>query len=180
MLATDQSGRSQRLVQLMRGAQLGDSEAFRTLVNEIGPAITNFVRRRIVDASELEDVCQEILLETYESRHTFDARRPLEPWLFAIARCVVLNHRRRHRLRAGCQELVDVVPDGVGENSGNVLTKLRQALSQLPPFQREALVMTRIEGLSLAESSRRTGASIGNMKVRVHRAAQFLKKAMLD
>lgn len=165
----------------MEGAQQGDREAFRTLVNEIGPVITNFVRRRVADPTEVEDVCQEILLGIYESRHTFDARRPLEPWLFAIARYVVMNYRRRHRLRVSCQELVDVVPDGVGESSGeNVLTKLRQALSQLPQSQREALVMTKIEGLSLAESSRRTGASIGNIKVRVHRAAQFLKKAMLD
>ncbi len=180
VLATDQSVRSRRLVQLMEGAQQGDKEAFRTLVNEIGPAITNFVRRRIFDPTELEDVCQEILLEIYESRHTFDTKRPIEPWLFAIARYIVMNHRRRHRLRAACHELVGVVPDGVGENSGNVLTKLRQALSQLPPFQREALVMTKIEGLSLAESSRRAGANIGNMKVRVHRAAEFLKKAILD
>ena len=175
-----QSARSRRLAQLMQDAQQGDREAFRTLVNEIGPAITNFVRRRIVDPHELEDVCQEILLETYESRHAFDARRPLEPWLFSIARYVVMNHCRRYRLRAGCQVPVEVVPDGVGENSGNVLTKLRQAFSQLPPFQREALVLTKIDGLSLAESSRRTGASIGNIKVRVHRAAEFLKKAMLE
>jgi RNA polymerase sigma-70 factor (ECF subfamily) len=164
----------------MAGAQAGDKEAFRTLVNEIGPAITNFVRRRIFDQAELEDVCQEILLAIYESRHTFDAERPLEPWLFAIARYVVIDHRRHHQLRAAHQELTDAVAETGGENPGNILTKLRQALSQLPPSQREALMMTEIEGLSIAESSRRAGISTANMKVRVHRAATFLKKAILD
>jgi len=180
MLTTDQSARSRLLVQLMVGAQAGDKEAFRALVNEIGPAITNFVRQRIFDPTELEDVCQEILLEIYESRHTFDAKRPLEPWLFAIARYVVINHRRRQRLRATHQQLTDAIADTAGENPGNVLTRLRQALSQLPPFQREALMMTKIEGLSIAESSLRAGTSSANMKVRVHRAATFLKKAILD
>jgi RNA polymerase sigma-70 factor, ECF subfamily len=56
----------------------------------------------------------------------------------------------------------------------------RQALSQLPPFQREALMMTKVEGLSIAESSQRAGTSTGNMKVRVHRAAALLRKAILD
>jgi RNA polymerase sigma-70 factor, ECF subfamily len=176
MLTTDQSARSRALVQLMVGAQAGDKEAFRALVNEIGPAITNFVRRRIVDPVELEDICQEILLEIYESRHTFDAKRPLEPWLFAIARYTVINHHRRHRLRAGHQDLVEAVPDTAGENQGNILTRLRQALSQRPPSQREALMMTKIEGMSLEESSRRASTSIANMKVRVHRAAAYLKK----
>jgi RNA polymerase sigma-70 factor, ECF subfamily len=180
MLTTDQSARSRLLVQLMAGAQAGDKEAFRALVNEIGPALTNFVRRRTLDPAELEDVCQEILLEIYESRHTYDAKRPLEPWLFAIARYVVINHGRRQRWRAAHQQLTDAVADTAGENPGNILTRLRQALNQLPPFQREALVMTKIEGLSIAESSRRAGTSTTNMKVRVHRAAAFLKKAILD
>jgi RNA polymerase sigma-70 factor, ECF subfamily len=180
MFTTEQSPRGRLLVQLMAGAQAGDKEAFRTLVNEIGPALTNFVRRRIVDPAELEDVCQEILIQIYESRHTFDAKRPLEPWLFAIARYVVSDHRRRYFQRSARQQLTEALPDTAGEESGNLFSTLRQALSQLPPFQREALVMTKVEGLSIAESSRRAGTSTANMKVRVHRAAAALKKAILD
>jgi RNA polymerase sigma-70 factor, ECF subfamily len=180
MLTTEQTARSRLLVQLMAGAQAGDKEAFRTLVNEIGPALTNFVRRRIVDAAELEDVCQEILIQIYESRHTYDVKRPLEPWLFAIARYVVSDHRRRYLQRATHQQLTDAVADTAGEDQGSVLTRLRQAFSHLPPFQREALMMTKIEGLSIAESSQRAGTSTANMKVRVHRAAALLKKAILD
>jgi RNA polymerase sigma-70 factor (ECF subfamily) len=164
----------------MAEAQAGDKDAFRALVKKIGPAITNFVRRRIFDQAELEDVCQEILIEIYESRHTFDAKRPLEPWLFAIARYVVINHRRRYRLRTAHQQLTEAAADNTGGQSSNILSKLREALSQLPPFQREALVMTKLEGLSIAESSKRAGTSTANMKVRVHRAAALLKKAILD
>jgi RNA polymerase sigma-70 factor (ECF subfamily) len=181
MFTTEQSARSRRLAQLMVAAQAGDKEAFRTLVNEIGPGITNFVRSRIFDRAEIEDVCQEILIQVYESRHTFDPKRPLEPWLFAIARYVVIDHRRRYLQRcAHQQQLTEALPDTIGGNMGNFLARFRQALSQLPPFQREALMMTKVDGLSIAESSRRAGTSTANMKVRVHRAAALLKKAMLD
>jgi RNA polymerase sigma-70 factor, ECF subfamily len=180
MLTTEQSARSRRLVQLMVAAQAGDKEAFRTLVYEIGAGLTNFVRARIFDRGEIEDVCQEILIQVYESRHTFDPKRPLEPWLFAIARYVVIDHRRRYLQRSAHQQLTDAVPDIVSENAGNLLSMFRQALSQLSPFQREALMMTKVEGLSIAESSQRAGTSTGNMKVRVHRAAALLRKAILD
>jgi RNA polymerase sigma-70 factor (ECF subfamily) len=163
----------------MADAQAGDKEAFRTLVNEIGPALTGFVKRRILNPADLEDVCQEILIQIYESRHTFDVKRPVEPWLFAIARYVVIDYRRRDLHRAANRPLSDAT-EAVGENPGSVLARLRQALSKLPPFQREALVMTKIEGLSIAESSQRAGTSTANMKVRVHRAAVSLNKALFD
>jgi RNA polymerase sigma-70 factor, ECF subfamily len=179
MFSIEQSAHSRLLGQLMVAAQGGDKEAFRKLVNEIGPALTNFVRQRILDPGELEDVCQEILIQIYESRHTFDARRPLKPWFFAIARYVASDHRRRQAQRSAHQQLMETLPD-MGANPGNLFTRLQQALSQLPPFQRDALLMTKVEGLSIAESSRRAGTSTANMKVRVHRAAASLKKAILD
>ena len=165
--------------QLMVRAQNGDSEAFRELLKDIGPSIMNFLRRRVADRDELEDVCQETLIAIYESRHTYEPSLPLEPWIFAIARHVGARHFRSQLLRASWQELVDGIPEGIADNTGNCLVKLRQALSRLSRFQREAFMMTKIEGLSLAEASARTGASVGTMKVRVHRAHEFLKRCML-
>lgn len=174
----DQTDRD-KLRHLMVQAQKGDKEAFRVLVKEIGPLISNFLRRRIADPHELEDVCQETLIAIYESLHTYEASYPLEPWIFAIARHVGASHFRSQLSRASRQNLVDEVPEGVAESTGNCLIALRQALSKLSPFQREAFMMTKIEGLSLAEASARTGASVGTLKVRVHRAYDFLKRSML-
>jgi RNA polymerase sigma-70 factor (ECF subfamily) len=167
--------RGNRWKLLMHRSQQGDREAFRTLVNEIGPAIAGFLRRRVFDSTELEDLCQETLLAVYESRHTYQPSRPFEPWLFAIARHIAANHFQRHRARTGWQELMADLPERGGEKGENLIVKLRQALSRLPPFQREAFVMTKIEGLSLLEASERTGASVGALKVRVHRAYEQLR-----
>lgn len=175
----EQIGRGARQL-LMERAQRGDKEAFCALVKEIGPLIANCLRRRVADPHELEDACQETLIAIYESRHTYEPSRPLEPWIFAIARHVGANHFRSQRFRASWQVLFDEMPEAVGESSGSCMAGLRHAVARLSRFQREALLMTKIEGLSLAEASARTGASVGTLKVRVHRAYQSLKRSILE
>ncbi|HUO06277.1 MAG TPA: RNA polymerase sigma factor [Candidatus Binataceae bacterium] len=170
-------GRTRR--ELMQLAQAGDREAFNALVNDIGPEIMRFLRRRIVDRSELEDTCQETLLAIYQSRHTYQPGRPVEPWVFAIARYVGARHFKTTRARNQFQELsVETSQQGGSSNHGLEI-EARQALGALPDKQREAFTMLNIEGLSLAEASTRTGASIGTIKVRAHRAYERLKRLML-
>jgi RNA polymerase sigma-70 factor, ECF subfamily len=177
-----EEGRCRERRRLMESAQRGDREAFLALMKDLSPMLTSFLRRRIADNHELEDVCQETLIAIYESRHTYQSARPLEPWIFAIARHVAANHYRHHRARVDCLELLDEVPDRAQdtmESEASCLVRFRQALGQLPAFQREAFLMTKIEGLSLLEASARTGASVGTLKVRVHRAYDFLKRSIL-
>jgi RNA polymerase sigma-70 factor (ECF subfamily) len=127
----------------MQRAQNGDREAFQTLFRDVGPLITAFVRRRISDASEVEDVCQETLLAIYESRHTYQPTRPIEPWLFAIAHNVSANYLRNRRSRASWQELMEYLPERADEGEASATLDLRQALNQLPQSQLEALKMTK-------------------------------------
>ena len=161
----------------MRRAQEGDAVAFRTLVDEMAPILINFLRRRIPDSGELEDVCQEILLAIYQGRHTYQPSRPLEPWLFAIARNIAADHFRRYWTRASWQDLIDAPPEGETEGLEHVRVNLRQTFNQLPQVQREAFVMLKMEGLPITEAAERTGISPGALKVRAHRAYEALKKA---
>ena len=48
-----------------------------------------FVRRRLRDQADADDICQEALLAIFKSRHTYQPARPFEPWLFAIVRNVM-------------------------------------------------------------------------------------------
>ena len=95
----------------MQRLQAGDADACRDLLDDIGPAVTGFLRRRMAASDEIEDVYQEVFMAVFEARHTYEAGRPLEPWLFAIARNVAADHARRHWARAGWQELVAEAPD---------------------------------------------------------------------
>src|SRR5271168_384412 len=96
---------------LMARMQDGDDESCRVLLDDIGPMVMNFLRRRIADRNELEDVYQETLLAFFQARHTYEPGRPLEPWLFAIARNVAADHARRYWTRAGVEQLTDQIPE---------------------------------------------------------------------
>jgi RNA polymerase sigma-70 factor, ECF subfamily len=164
----------------MERAQGGDRGAFQTLFQDVGPLITRFLRRRMSDNSEVEDICQEVMIAVYRSRHTFQPQRPFEPWLFAIVRKVSGEHFRRERRRLGSQIQVEQLPEISSESGLANDLELREALQQLSPAQMEALGLTKVMGLSVEEAARRTGTSVGSMKVRVHRAYESLKKLLLQ
>jgi RNA polymerase sigma factor (sigma-70 family) len=164
--------------QLMERAQGGDREAFHILFKEVGPLITRFLRRRLSDNTEVEDICQETMLAVYKSRHTYQPERPFEPWLFAIVRKVSGEHLRRDRQRFGFQIHADELPETGVQDSSQEL-ELREAIEQLSATQIEALGLTKLLGLSVTEAARRAGTSAGSMKVRVHRAYESLKRSLL-
>ena len=166
--------------QLMERAQGGDREAFHSLFKEVGPLITRFLRRRRSDNTEIEDICQDAMIAVYKSRHTYQPERPFEPWLFAIVRKVSAEHFRRERQRLGFLIQVDELPEICLKAGSSQDLELREAMEQLSPGQMEALSLTKVIGLSIEEAARRTGTSVGAMKVRVHRAYESLKRALLS
>src|SRR5581483_5837769 len=66
---------------LMERLQQGDADACAALLDDIGPLLTRFLRRRIADHQEIEDVYQEVVVAIFQARHTYEPGRPLEPWL---------------------------------------------------------------------------------------------------
>ncbi|MBM4244134.1 MAG: hypothetical protein FJ148_10005 [Deltaproteobacteria bacterium] len=70
----------------MARAQSGDGEAYRRLLESVASDLRSSFRRRIRDVQEVEDLVQETLLTVHRARRTWDPARPLEPWLYAIAR----------------------------------------------------------------------------------------------
>jgi RNA polymerase sigma-70 factor (ECF subfamily) len=176
---SERANRSYRRALLMERLQAGDADACRELLDDIGPVVNGFLRRRIADSGELEDVYQEVFMALFEARQTYEPGRPLEPWLFAIARNVAADHTRRHWSRASWQELAADPPDRPDlslEEPPSSAPDLAETLEKLPPNQREAFSMLKLEGLSLEAAAARTGISVGALKVRAHRAYKALRK----
>jgi len=173
---------SQRLEQsrlrarLMERLQQGEADACRELLDNIGPSLTCFLRRRVADPQEVEDVYQEVFMAIFEARHTYEPGRPLEPWLFAIARNIAVDYSRRRWARSHWEELVAEPPEQLANTSNAVVPELRAVLAELPPDQREAFSMLKLDGLSVEVAAARAGISVGALKVRAHRAYKSLKK----
>jgi RNA polymerase sigma-70 factor, ECF subfamily len=161
--------------QLMERLQQGDPDACATLLDDIGPSLTYFLRRRVADPHELEDVYQEVFMAIFEARHTYEPGRPFEPWLFAIARNITVDYTRRRWSRARWEELVAEMPEQPADESNIAAPELEAVLAKLPSDQREAFSMLKLDGLSLAAASAKTGISVGALKVRAHRAYKALR-----
>jgi RNA polymerase sigma-70 factor (ECF subfamily) len=161
----------------MAEAQRGDAEAYRALLNDIGPEVMGYLRSRVPNPQEAEDLYQETFLLLHQARRTYKPLRPVEPWLFAIARHVLARHLRQRRTQAGREVLVDA-PEGVTEESGPARVRLAQALGHLPPTHREAIELLKLEGLSTKAAAARAETTPGALRVRAHRAYKALRQLL--
>ena len=168
--------RSRLRAQLMERLQQGDPDACSALLDDIGPSLTYFLRRRVADPHELEDVYQEVFMAIFEARHTYEPGRPFEPWLFAIARNITVDYTRRRWSRAHWEELVAEPPERPADTSNTAAPELEAVLAKLPSDQRQAFSLLKLDGLSLQTAAARAGVSVGALKVRAHRAYKALKR----
>lgn len=159
----------------MGRVQQGDREAYRTLLEEVERPLMAYLRRRMADAAEVEDIYQDTLIALHRARHTHQPGRPLEPWLFAIARNVAVDHARRRRRRRAVEVLVDAPPEREAEPEAAGTGRLEEALARLPPAQREAFELLQLRGLSVEDGAARAGTTPGAFKVRAHRAYTALR-----
>lgn len=164
----------------MARVQDGDREACRILLDDIGPMLSGFLRRRIADREEVEDVYQETLMAIFQARHTYQPSRPLEPWLFAIARNVAADHARRYWARVGVEQLTDQLPEQPVIDELRSDPSLEDALTRLPDQQRQAFSLVKLEGMSIEQAAERAGVSAGALRVRAHRAYKALRKLIVD
>lgn len=167
--------RSRRRARWMALAQHGDPSAYRALLDDLGPQLTRFLRRRLHDREDLADAYQDTFLALHRARHTYHPLRPIEPWLFAIARNVAADYGRRWHRRSRYEILTDAAPDRAAEPTPDIGPELDSALRALPNPQREALQLLKVQGLSIREAALRVGTTPGAVKLRAHRAYLALR-----
>lgn len=168
----------------MARAQSGDREAYRRLLEEITPYLRLLAARRIQNRSDVEDAVQEALLTVHAVRHTYDPARPFGPWLVAIANRRIIDALRR-RGRAGSRETpldaeheTFAAPEANYHETASEARALREAVEGLPPGQREAITLLKLNELSLKEAAVESGISVAALKVATHRALKNLRKLL--
>ncbi len=179
MLETAERGARWR--EWMASAQRGDALAYERLLDDLLPFVRALVRARIGDDPNAEDVMQEVLLSIHTARHTFQAGRDLEPWVRTIARNAVIDavrRRTRQRARVADVEVADLAEDPRARASAEaepLPRSLERALAALPPVQREAVMLLKVEGLSVLEAAQRARTTPGALKLRAHRGYRVLR-----
>ena len=174
----DGRDRAERWRTWMAAAQQGDAETYQRLLTELLPFVGRIVRGRVRDDPAAEDIVQEVLLSIHTARHTYRPERPLEPWVRTIARNAVIDWARRQTRARGRESGLDAADLAAPEveSPGALLSPgLERALSSLPDAQREAVVMLKLEGLTVAEAAERLGVTPGALKLRAHRGYRALR-----
>ena len=185
-MTTSRSDDERPFEALMQAAQNGDGQAYVQLLKTVTPRLQKMVRaqRRFLDAADIDDIVQEILVSLHAVRATYDPRRPFMPWLMAIARNRLADSGRRQTRRNANEVLVDEFPVTSSEEKTNITEAygdpeaLHRAIKTLPPGQREAVEMLKLREMSLKEAAAASGTSAGALKVSVHRAMTTLRKVL--
>lgn len=159
---------------LMAAGQAGNGGAYRRLLEEIRKWLQRYYARRL-PSSMVEDATQEALIAVHDKRHTYDPSRPFGPWLAAIARYKWID-RLRALKSLPTETLSDDFPSVDHAEAVTSAAVLDQLLGTLKPAQSEVIRLVRIYGLSIEETSVRTGQSASLVKVNIHRGLSLLAK----
>jgi len=136
-----------------------------------------------VDDAELDDCCQEVFLVVHRRLSGFEGRSSMRTWLYAIARRVASQHRRRHPRRR--EAPLDHAPEGELAPAQVEAVHRRQArerlyaiLDELPEDQRAVYVLYEIEQVPMREVAESMGTPLQTAYSRLHAARDRVNEAV--
>jgi len=144
------------------------------------PNLRAFAMSLTYNLDQAEDLVQETILRAWEKRDSFQPGTNLTAWLFTILR----NHfhttyrKRRREVEDGDGIYAARLKSAPEQLHRLELQDLRSALQQLPPEQREAVLLVAAEGVSYEDAATICGVAVGTIKSRVNRARTRLAELM--
>ncbi len=171
--------------ELMRLVQGGDYSPASEIYDRYSSRIYNFAYRFLKNSEAAEDATQEVFVKMLKHASQFHGDAKLSTWLFSITANWCRDYLRKADNKAKEAEDVLVTLPAPSEHSPERNLERREderriqkALGALTPEQREAILLSRYQGLSYAEIAKISGCSEGAVKTRVFRAMETLKKAL--
>ncbi len=169
---------------LMARLRRGHDEALRVLYERYAGPLYNFANRLLMDPGRAEEVLQETFLRVYKDRIAFRPVATFKTWAFTIARNLCLDilrsAPRSSEVAANpLPEVADPTPSPLDMlDRSEHEAALRRALSELPPEDREVVLLSRYHGLRYREIAGIISASEDAVKMRAHRALTRLRKIL--
>jgi RNA polymerase sigma factor (sigma-70 family) len=149
--------------------------------------LRNFIRRRVPDEGDAEDILQDVFSELVESYRLMQPIEHVTAWLYRVARNRITDLFRKHRpVTIESNQLVrweDLLParDGGPEAEyarGILLDELEAALAELPAEQRQVFLAHEFEGRSFPEMAAARGVSVNTLLARKRYAVLHLRERL--
>lgn len=159
------------------------------------PRLRNFIRKRVVDVADAEDILQDVFYELVEAYRMMKPVEQVTAWLFQVARNRITDLFRRKNREDARTEPATVAEDGEvllleellpSPDAGPeatyarsvLLEELDHALDELPEEQREVFIGHEFMGYSFKELSARSGVGVNTLLSRKHSAVLHLRKRL--
>jgi RNA polymerase sigma factor (sigma-70 family) len=158
------------------------------------PRLRSFIRKRVLDTGDAEDILQDVFYELIEAYRLMKPAEQMTAWLFRVARNRITDLFRRQKAVSlndsgepgedspAFEDLLpspDAGPDAI--YARNVLfDELDEALDELPPEQREVFIAHELLGRSFKELSEETGTSINTLLSRKRYAVLHLRERLQE
>jgi len=164
------------------------------IIAEERSRLRNFIRRRVPNEADVEDLLQEVFSELIEAYRLMEPVQRWSAWLFRVARNRIIDLFRKSRRQPG-SDSVAVSGDGealllehvlMSRDAGPaeayartvLLDELEEALDELPAEQRDVFVAHEIEGDSFKEIAARTGVNVNTLLSRKRYAVLHLRRRL--
>ena len=165
------------------------------LVAEEGARLRNFIRRRVPNEADAEDLLQDVFYEVTVASRLAEPVERWSAWMFRVARNRIIDRFRKKKLEMPGTPPVAVSGEGeellleevlasreagpAAEYARRVLLEeIQEAIGELPMEQRDVFVAHEIDGYSFKEIAARTGVSVNTLLSRKHYAVMFLRKRL--
>lgn len=147
-------------------------EEFEKLFRRCAPEVHAFLRRRV--GAEADDLLGEVFIIAWQRRRDLPKPELRRAWLYGVARRLILaDTRKQTRTREALLEL-GRLGDDLTSNGPERDAAVRRMVAALPDKDRELIMLTVWERLSVAEAALTLGVRAGTARVRLHRARQRL------
>lgn len=181
---------------LIKGLQAGQEAAYETLISRFQQPVYNLVYRLLNDPADTSDAVQEVFLKIFRGIDSFRNQSSLKTWVYRIALNEAYNHRRwfsRHRKQevgleceeGGSRSWIDSISDPARDPYELALNQQRHelienALRELNPAFRAAVVLRDLEELSYEEIADVMQISLGTVKSRILRGRESLRRVLVE
>lgn len=168
---------------LIEALQRNDREALGAFVQRQQGFVFGYLRSRLADATDADDLCQEVFLRCLDGKVRFRGDVPVRAWLLGVARNVLREHIRRSRRRKEvewtelCLELDSLTQEDYGDYRA-VHIWLNSCIDSLGKSAHDALKMHYYARLKMAQIAEKMRRSEGAVKLLVFRARQALKECV--
>ena len=175
---------------LLQRARNGDPSAVEQLLTPVEGLVWRVCWHYTGNRTDAEDCAQEAMLKLWRSLKDYREACSFESWCYRIAANVCLDFLRKRKnnkaesLEPLQEQGYDPPDPGLSPEETVVQSELRseirEAILDLPPDQRDALVLTQLENKDYSEAALILGVSEGTVKSRVNRAREKLRNKLSD